>query len=224
MEKHSGKPDMREGDLFYVLHEGSYQPYKLLVNDIDFSCYHVLAYEPLDTVPSQGDADNLNIRVYHFPVDAGGFKDPVVFGNRKVLSQELTGYHEYLRQTRHYEEYTPLAIAYFNDGLRLTDENRHREAIDAYSKAADLFPLFYEALDNRAFCKMDLGLWEDAVSDFLASLQVNPDSTLAEFSIGECYLRLKRYPEAKAQFEKALSIDPGHQLSITFLEKVKALM
>lgn len=215
---------MREGDLFYVLHNGSYQTYKLLANDTDFPCYHVLAYEPLTTASSQRDADNLKISMYHLPIDAAGFNDPVVFDNRKVLAQELIGYHEYLRQTRDYKEYTPLVVAYFNDGLRLTDENRHQEAIDAYSKAADLFPLFYEALDNRAFCKMDLGLWEDAVSDFLLSLQVNPDSTLAEFSIGECYLRLKRYPEAKAQFEKALSIDPGHQLSITFLEKVKALM
>lgn len=50
-------------------------------------------------------------------------------------------------------------------GLRLTDEKKLFEAIDSYSKAIDLFPPFFEAIDNRAFCKMDLGMWAEAIED-----------------------------------------------------------
>lgn len=222
--KSPANPELKEGDVFYVMHDGSYQVYKMLAHDSAVSCYHVLVYESVTARPSAETADHLEVSIYHVPIDAEGFRDPVVMANAPVLAHELVGYHEYLRQTRHHEDYTQLAMDYFNDGLRLTDENRHRDAIDAYSKAADLFPLFYEALDNRAFCKMDLALWEEAIEDFYLSLQVYPESVLAEFSIGECYLRLKRYPEAKAQFEKALAIDPDHQLSRDFMENVKALL
>lgn len=223
-EKSPGKPEMRVGDLFYVNHDGAYHTYKLLGNDTDFSCYHVLAYEPLSAAPSPREVDHLKISIYHMPVDAAGFENPVVLGNMRVSADELIGYHEYLRQTQSPESYTSLAIGYFNDGLFLTDEQKHEEAIDAYSKGVDLFPLFYEAIDNRAFCKMNLAQWEAAIEDFNLSLQVNPASVLAEFSIGECYLRLKRYQDAKLQFEKALVIDPEHQLSKEFLEKVKAFI
>lgn len=223
-EKHSGKPEMRVGDLFYVIHDGAYHTYKLLGNDADVSCYHVLAYEPLNATPSPKEVDNLKISIYHMPIDAAGFKEPVILGNMRVMAHELVGYHEYLRQTQSPENYTSLAIGYFNDGLFLTDEQKHEEAIDAYSKGVDLFPLFYEAIDNRAFCKMNLALWEAAIEDFNLSLQVNPVSVLAEFSIGECCLRLKRYEDARLQFEKALAIDPDHQLSKDFLAHVHTLL
>jgi tetratricopeptide (TPR) repeat protein len=223
-EKTPGNPELIAGDVFYVMHEGSYQVYKLLASDKAFSCYHVLAYEPMDVLPSARDVARFRISIGHLPIDSAGFDKPVVLGNMRATANELSGYHEYLKQTQPHESYTPLAIAYFNDGLFLTDEQKHEEAIDAYSKAADLVPLFYEAIDNRAFCKMNLGLWEAAIEDFLLSLRVFPDSTLAEFSIGECHLRMKRYAEAKAQFEKALSIDPDHQLSKNFLEHVNTLL
>ncbi len=223
-EKSPGKPEMRVGDLFYVNHDGAYHTYKLLASDAANSCYHVLAYEPLGAAPVPREVGNLKIRIFHLPIDAAGFEKPVVLGNMAVSAYELTGYHAYLRQTQEPKDYTALAIDYFNHGLFLTDEQKHEEAIDAYSKGVDLFPLFYEAIDNRAFCKMNLGQWEAAIEDFQQSLEINPVSVLAEFSIGECYLRLKRYEEAQAQFEKALAIDPEHQLSKDFLAHVHTLL
>jgi len=106
----------------------------------------------------------------------------------------------------------------------LTDEKKNLEAIDSYSKAIDLLPIFYETIDNRAFCKMDIGLWADAIEDFQESLEVNPGSLLAEFSIGECYLKLGNYQKAKEQFEKAIVIDPTHPAPKDFLKKINELL
>ena len=161
--------------------------------------------------------------IYHSPFDKKAFEDCSLLTNRPITSSDLIGYHEYLRQTSTTEFYTQVAIDYFNEGLRLTDEMKHDEAIDAYSKAIDLFPLFYEAIDNRAFCKMDLAEWEDAITDFRFSLQQNPHSVLAEFSIGECYLKMGDYENAKRQFEIAHNIDPDDELTNQFLAKVDGL-
>jgi tetratricopeptide (TPR) repeat protein len=71
---------------------------------------------------------------------------------------------------------------------------------------------------------MDLGRWRDAIEDFQLSLQVNPDSLAAEFSIGECYYRLGEFAKAKEQFGKCLQIDPAHVISREFLVKSQELM
>jgi tetratricopeptide (TPR) repeat protein len=87
-----------------------------------------------------------------------------------------------------------------------------------------LFPQFFEAIDNRAFSKMDLGLWSDAIKDFKLSLEQNPNTILAEFSIGECYFKMGDFQNAKRQFEIANNIDPNDQTSRQFLDKVNAIL
>jgi tetratricopeptide (TPR) repeat protein len=222
------QPEMQsgffEGDIFYTHSEKKYHIYKLLVFDKDFECYHVLSYKPLAILPDEKTVDSLEVWAYHSPIDKNGFAKAKLLANRKVTVYDLIGYHEYLRQTQEAEYYIPIANKYYQAGLRLTDDEKHIEAIDAYSKAIDLVPSFFEAIDNRAFCNMDLGLWADAIEGFEESLEVNPKSLLAEFSIGECYLKLGNYQKAKEQFEKAISIDSTQQYPKDFLKKVNDLL
>jgi tetratricopeptide (TPR) repeat protein len=182
--------DFSEGDIFYTQSGTSYNIYKLLVIDTEFECYHILVFSPLNSLPTIASIDNLPISVYHSPFDKKAFAGATLLTNKTVTSADLVGYHEYLRQTQDANFYVPIANNYYKSGLRLTDEKKHFEAIDAYSKAIDLFPQFFEAIDNRAFCKMDVGLWIDAIEDFKLSLEQNPNSLLAEFSIGECYFKM----------------------------------
>lgn len=83
-----------------------------------------------------------------------------------MTANDLVGYHEYLRQTQLPEQYASVANAYYLAGLRLTDEKKYEEAMDSYSKAISLLPTFFEAIDNRAFCHMDLGQWQQAIPGF----------------------------------------------------------
>lgn len=71
---------------------------------------------------------------------------------------------------------------------------------------------------------MSLGQWEKAIEGFNHSLQVKPDTLLAVFSIGECYLRLKDYLKAKVYFEKAVQIDPNHPKPKEFLAVVNKVI
>lgn len=215
---------LKEGDIFYIRHDEDYHVLKLLVHEAQFETYHVLIYEPVRTLPTVAELADLQVSVYHSPFAKEAFKEPIVIVNRPVTAADLIGYHEYLRQTRAPEDWIPIANGYYNTAYDLTDQNLHLEAIDFYSKSIDLFPQFYEAIDNRAFCKMDLGRWDEAISDFRLSLEQNPESILAEFSIGECHLKKQEYLQAKAQFEIALRIEPGNALVLEFLGKVNGLL
>jgi len=216
--------DFSVGDIFYTKTTNKYNVFKLLNIDTEFECYHILSYSPVDTLPLATEINSLAIFVYHSPFDKKAFSNPILLTNKAVTADDLIGYHEYLRQTQDPDFYIPIANNYYKSGLALTDHKKHDEAIEAYSKAIDLFPQFFEAIDNRAFCKMDLGLWEDAIQDFKLPLQQNPNSVLAEFSIGECYFKMGDYENAKKQFEIAHNINPEHHAPMLFLEKVNAIL
>ena len=215
---------LAEGDIFYTFIDQQYHIYKLLKIDNEIDTFHVLNYKSQTTLPEKDRIGELTVQIYHFPIDKNGFTDLKVLTNSVVTEDDLIGYHEYLRQTQGFDEIAVKANSYFSEAYELTDEKKHEEAIEKYSMAIELVPDFYEAIDNRAFCKMDLGRWTDAIEDFRLSLAINPESLLAEFSIGECFLRLSDYQQAKEQFEKALIIDPSHQPSQDFLIKANQLL
>jgi tetratricopeptide (TPR) repeat protein len=212
--------EFTEGDIFYTILENKYHLHKVLKADKDFNTYHVLGYSPMNTLPDPEKPEELSIFSYHFPIDKNGFENPVLFKKSAVRDEELTGYHEYLRQTQDIDSIIQEATRYFHEGYTLTDQQKHEEAIEKYSRAITLYPTLYEAIDNRAFCKMDLGRWQEAIEDFKLSLTIHPYSALAEFSIGECYLKLGDKASAKEQFNKVLRIDPDHALSKAFLQKL----
>ncbi|MBT1711033.1 tetratricopeptide repeat protein [Fulvivirgaceae bacterium PWU5] len=212
------------GDIFYTEKNEKFNLYKILAEDKEFECYHILTYAPVNSLPAGNDIDNLPVSVYHSPFAKKAFAGAVLLTNKQIIADDLIGYHEYLHQTQEPNYYLPIANEYYKAALRLTDEKRHYDAIDSYSKAIDLFPQFFEAIDDRAFCKMDLGLWSDAIEDFKLSLKQNPNSLLAEFSIGECYFKMGDYQNAKRQFELAHSIDPNHQAPRQFLDKVNDIL
>ncbi|HZY37748.1 MAG TPA: hypothetical protein VFE53_13915 [Mucilaginibacter sp.] len=216
--------ELVEGDIFYTHFDNKFHVYKLLVFDKEFECYHVLCYEPVDKLPTEHEINRLKVAIYHAPIATSGFVRPVFLANCEITEDDLTGYHEYLKLTQESKELIASADKYYQAGLYLTDHQKHNEAIEAYSKAIALIPTFFEAIDNRAFCKMDMGRWEDAIEDFKSSLIVKPNTLLAEFSIGECYFRLAEYQKAKQQFEIAKAISPDFSGTIEYLKKVNDLL
>lgn len=214
-----------EGDIFYTQYDSRFYVYKLLKKDEASETFHVLSYVPLEEEPSLDKLASLEVQVYHAPVHAESLMDATFLIHEAVSDDELIGYYEYQRQMdSDFEDAAKKATGYYQEAYLLTDEGKLEEAIEKYSAAISVIPTFYEAIDNRAFCKMDLARWRDAIEDFRLSLQVNPDSLLAEFSIGECYLRLGEYEKAKIQFEKCVKLDPSHQPSKDFLLRSEELL
>ena len=222
----------QQGDLIYTQIDNQFNVSKILRIDKFLQTYHCCGYQPLDQKPEINDIANLKISIDHFPL--AGFPDGIFLSNQAVHCDELDGYLHYLTMTDFagYLQLTKqdsakviaLANELYTKAYYLSDEKKYEEAIELYTQAFETFPLFFEAIDNRAFTKMDLGRWQSALNDFRLSLYINPRSVLAEFSIGECFLNMKEYESAKAQFERALQIDPNDRLSNEFLAKTLALM
>lgn len=210
------------GDIFYTLAAQEYQLFKVVATDPALGAYHVLAYAPQPTLPTEDDLPHLPIQIGHLPISADGFAAPVWLARQPVAARELAGYYTYLQHTQAPAERVEEAIRRFNEGLALSDAQQPQEAIEAYTLAYTLVPEFFEAVDNRAFCRMDLGQWLAAITDFEESLRINPGSDLAEFSIGECYFNLRDYAQAQLHFERALALNPDSELAREFMDKIAA--
>lgn len=213
-----------EGDIFYTNENGEFHFFKVLKIENESNTLHVLMYEGMSEVPSINQIGLFKVRVYHAPIDKNGISNPKLFLKSQVQDADILGYHEYLKQTQNINEIVSNAKKYYKEAHGLTTQGNHFEAINKYSIAINLLPNFFEAIDNRAFCKMDLGMLSEAIEDFQLSLSTNPGSLLPVFSIGECYLKLGDLQNAKTFFEKAIEISPNHDKPKEFLKLTLDLM
>lgn len=183
---------------------------------------HCRTYMPVDRRPTTSDLATLRVRVGHAPIAAGSFaRGWKRIGNQPVVPEDIDGFLVYLKLTD-FPRYLKVsgedagriisaANEHYRHACALGDEGRRQEAIAEYDRAIDLFPMFYEAIDNRAFTFMELGDYRTALAGFQDSLRMHPDGMAAFFSRGECLLRLKQYAEAEAVFAAGLERFPEHR-------------
>lgn len=183
---------------------------------------HCLVFQPIAQTPTAESFRSPGDRGCHGPISAAGFAEGwEVLCTSPIEDGDMVGFIEYLRMTdfRRYLEVTQQDVdalvaqanAHYRAALALDNDGMKLEAIDAYTQAIELFPLFFEAIDNRAFLHMELGDYATALNGFEESLQVNPDGNSAFFSSGECLLRLGRLDEAQQVFEEGKQRFPEHQ-------------
>lgn len=195
--------------------DGSWHVVKILAVDnlADNSAIaHCLTYQPAGIKPTLSIIRKLEVYLPHSAVDAAEFsRGWLHIGNSPSSISELSGFAEYLKRTD-FQRYASVtnqdidalvaeANRYYQLGLAASQKRQFAEAIKWYTTAIEQFPLFFEAIDNRAFVHMDRGQYAQAIRDFQQSLQVNPTGVTAFFTMGECLMQLNRYDEASQVFE-----------------------
>jgi tetratricopeptide (TPR) repeat protein len=224
---------MRDGDIVGGWIEGQYCPSKVLRITAcadGSSTAHVLSYESFPHRPDLSEVVRARIVSWHAPIDLAALeRDTQILGHVPVERTELVGYlhylkltdfNGYLKETGHSaQDVIHIAQEAYELGNRLSEEKRFDEAIAAYERAIDAFPLFYEAHDNRAMALMDLGRDREAAKGFEESLRVQPDNPVACFSRGECFLKLGEHDSAIAVFRECVRRWPDRPHHHEFLKR-----
>ncbi len=199
------------------------------------SVAHCLTYLPMPSKPTVESLKKANVRIWHAPINAGSFSTGwELIGNQAPSKDDLVGFIEYLKLTdfpryisftgQDSKEIVRKANEHYKRAYALGDQGRRKEAIAEYSEAIDIFPLFYEAIDNRAFTYMELGKFEEALRDFEQSFRVNPAGVTAFFSKGECLMKLGQLKAAESVFQEGLTRFPEQRAMFQkFLDRVRAL-
>src|SRR3954469_3719153 len=81
----STDPELSEGDIFYTYSNNQFHIFKLLKIEGE-DAFHVLSYEPQNTLPKLDETEMLEVYAYHFPVDKNGFEKPQLLLKSTVVS------------------------------------------------------------------------------------------------------------------------------------------
>lgn len=98
------------------------------------------------------------------------------------------------------------ARSYYKTALTLYYLNRYEEAIDYYSKAIEINPLYEKAFINKGIILAKLMAFDEALYAFDMALEINSKSEICYFNIGVIYSKLERYEDALYYFQNALEL------------------
>ncbi|XP_050354843.1 small glutamine-rich tetratricopeptide repeat-containing protein beta-like [Nymphalis io] len=98
-----------------------------------------------------------------------------------------------------------------NEGNELMKSERHREALEKYSRAIELDPQNSVFFCNRAAAHFKLGEHESAVADCMAALALQPNYGKAHGRLGIALTAMNRHAEAHAAFARAAQLEPDNE-------------
>ena len=114
------------------------------------------------------------------------------------------------------------ALKAFQDGIRLTSENRWFESINRFDDAITADPNYAEAYAHRGNSYSYLGISQAAIADAEKALSLNPDAWLAYGVRGYEQFIAGNPGAAIPDLSKAISINPDYM--VAYVRRGKAHM
>lgn len=99
---------------------------------------------------------------------------------------------------------------YMELGRALYRMERYQEALPCYRSAVEKLPDSAAAHYELALTLVKTNEWEAALPEASKAVQLTGDSAQLHYFLGIVELHLKQVPEATAEFETSLKIDPNH--------------
>lgn len=96
----------------------------------------------------------------------------------------------------------------FVEGSRAHQAHRYSEAIDAYQRATQLDPAFYEAYYNMALASLGSGSLSQALTAYEFALAIRPDSLDARYNFAVALRQANYVADAAKEFENVLAKHP----------------
>ena len=106
-----------------------------------------------------------------------------------------------------------IASGHLELGRALVHVQRYQEALPVLRTAAEKNPKSGMAHYELGLALIKTGQWEAALPEMQAAVVCTPSSSQLHFYAGAVHLRLKHIPEATAEFENSLKIEPDHFLA-----------
>jgi len=84
--------------------------------------------------------------------------------------------------------------------------NQFESAVDAYDESLRRLPQNAMAVAGRGLAEIELGQWDEALTDFIAATQLDPNLAIAYEGLGKVYLETGNYESAITSLDTAISL------------------
>ena len=141
-----------------------------------------------------------------------GDRLPRAVREQRASLAELRGDRAAADRERGEAELIPLKSArdYYLAGSQHARSGRHREALKHLQRATQLDPENYSAWFLRGNAHLAIGQDELAAMCFGACVALRPESAPAWQNRGLAFFLMRLYPDARADYDQALKLDPKH--------------
>ncbi|MFW5862791.1 MAG: HAMP domain-containing protein [Spirochaetota bacterium] len=112
-------------------------------------------------------------------------------------------------------DFSELATSFNTLIEELRSREKNFEELTQKDYLSDIFKM--------AVSKLKASHIEDAITLFNAVIILKPDSFGSFFNLGVAYARTREYEKSAAMFNRAREINPEHQLTMSYIEKIKAI-
>jgi tetratricopeptide (TPR) repeat protein len=142
-------------------------------------------------------------------------KDKIDFANKiheYMFGLELDHYDEAFAGLQRLVQQYPAdaGTAYLEFGKSLVHLGKYQEAVLILRSAIEKLPDSSTAHFQLGLALAKTGQWEAALPEIQAAAERNPTSAQMHYYLAAVNNRLKRLPEAAAEYEMALKLDPDH--------------
>ena len=109
------------------------------------------------------------------------------------------------------------ATQYYEEGIKLQDQDKHAEAIASFKKAIVKDPNYKEALYSAGWNSNEIKKYSDALAYLQKAKTLWPNEAKVYLELGYAYENLDKKTEAIDNYNKCLSIDDGYSLAYKYL-------
>jgi tetratricopeptide (TPR) repeat protein/predicted Ser/Thr protein kinase len=102
-----------------------------------------------------------------------------------------------------------------NHGRELMKGRQFAEAVQAFTKAADIRPRWVQAYIGRGNAYQKLEQFDAAIRDYSRAIRIDPKSFQAYFLRGQSYVRSEQDDLALADFTQAIALKPAAPAALT---------
>ena len=106
---------------------------------------------------------------------------------------------------------TIASLIYKHRGMASFARSQYNDAIEDFTRSLALDRESYKALYFRGIVKTVLQQYLDAIEDFTLSLKINPYQAFCYYRRGQAYYHLDDLPQALADCEAALALEPDSE-------------
>jgi tetratricopeptide (TPR) repeat protein len=126
-----------------------------------------------------------------------------------------------IRDANESREPAEAAVQSYNRGVILGQQDKFKEAAEAYRQAIAVSPDFVDAWCNLGMAYAQLGKYEEALTSFQEAIKLKPDLAQAYAGQAITYKSLGKDKEAAASLEHLRTLDPklAEQVEDAFLKK-----
>lgn len=112
------------------------------------------------------------------------------------------------------------ATYYYNEGIKLKDDKKYKEALTSFKKASSLNPKYKEAFYEAGWCSNELEQYDEALTLLNKANALWPNQAKIYFEMGYANEQLDNYEQAAEQFKKAISLYEDYPLAYKELGNV----